>query len=77
MNERILNIIRLCMEAEKKGHKIDIYYDSEITLFEVYIPSSPFNKDRLWLYVDRPKMSEYTYDEIEQAIKELIANASA
>lgn len=80
MNERVLNLLSLCMKAKEKGHHVFFYYSphvdsGEITI-SVYKNGWEENTDpdyRAYISIDgKVRHMESSFDEAESYLRELL-----
>lgn len=78
MNERILNLLSLCLQAKEKGHDCFFRYSPHVNGFEVEIYEGSWNKEKQVLAKDDFYGSETIADRnpridyLERVLKELI-----
>lgn len=73
MNERIHNLLTLCMEAQSKG--IDVNFDQNMRIVAVHDVTNPEKSVAFFICV-RLSSAERQFTHAENYLKEVIANAS-
>lgn len=73
MNERIHNLLTLCMEAQSNG--IDISFDQSMRIVSVHDVTNP-EKTTSFIICVRLSSADREFTHAENYLKEVIANAS-
>lgn len=74
MNERIISLLRLCMEAQSKGINIDFDQNSRMVI--VHDVTVPEKKATFFICL-RLSSADREFTRAENYLKEVIANANA